>query len=67
MPIRDEDILRILREETEPLFPSEITVRLNREFGTGCTVDEVATRLTSLTKDVALLPDGRWTLKRRLA
>jgi hypothetical protein len=48
MPIRDEDIFQILREATEPLFPSEITVRLNREFGAGATVDEVATRLTRL-------------------
>ena len=67
MPIRDEDILRILREVAEPLFASEITVRLNHEFGAGSTVDEVATRLTRFKDGIAQLPDGRWTLKRRLA
>jgi hypothetical protein len=67
MPIRDEDILQILREAPEPLFPSEITSRLNSEFGARVTVDEVATRLTRLKQGVGQMPDGRWTVKRRLA
>ena len=67
MPIRDQDLLQILREAMEPAFPSEITARLNQDFGAGCTVDQVATRLTKLKDQVAQLPDGRWTLKKRLA
>ena len=67
MPIGDEDILQVLREATESLFPSEITSRLNAEFGARATVDEVATRLTRLKQGVGQLPDGRWTVKRRLA
>jgi hypothetical protein len=35
MPTDDEQILRILGEATEPLFPSEITDRLNRERSGG--------------------------------
>ena len=66
MPIRDQDILQVLRETMEPAFPSEIAARLNQDFGAGCTVDQVATRLTKLKDQVAQLPDGRWTLKRRV-
>jgi len=65
MPIRNEDILRILREASEPLFPSEVTVRLNTEFEAGTTVDEVAKRLTQIKEGIVQLPDGRWTVKRR--
>lgn len=61
-------MLRILAEANDPLFPSEITERLNYELGSGAayTVDEVALRLKSLEQLVELLSDGRWTLKRRL-
>ena len=66
MPIRDQDLLQILREATEPAFASEITARLNQEFLAASTVDQVATRLTKLKDQAAQLPDGRWTLKRRM-
>ena len=58
-------ILRILGEATDPLFPSEITERLNYELTSGATyaVDEVAMRLKSLAPRVEQLRDGRWTLK----
>jgi hypothetical protein len=37
MPSHEEHILRILGEATDPLFPSEIAERLNRELGpSGC-------------------------------
>jgi hypothetical protein len=65
MPIRNEDILRILREASDPLFPSEVTVRLNKEFDAGTMVDEVAKRLIKIKEGIVQLPDGRWTLKRR--
>ena len=67
MPTDDEHILRILGEATEPLFPSEITDRLNRERGKGAphSMTKVVMRLQSLGKRVAQLPDGRWTLNRR--
>ena len=68
MPSHDDQILRILREATEPLFPSETTERLNRELGgAGYTMTQVAMRLASLKDQVVQLPDGRWTLKRRVA
>ena len=35
MSTQDEHILRILGEATEPLFPSEITDRLNRDGSGG--------------------------------
>jgi hypothetical protein len=67
MPTDDEHILRILGEATEPLFPSEITDRLNRKRGIGAahTMTKVVLRLKSLASRVAQLPDGRWTLNRR--
>ena len=47
IPADEQYILRILGEATDPLFPSEITERLNYELGSGATytVDEVAMRL----------------------
>ena len=66
MAIRDEDILRVLREATEPLFPSEITARLNSEFCAVTTVHEVAIRLTRFREGIAQLPDGRWALRWRV-
>jgi hypothetical protein len=64
MTLHDEDILRIIREAPEPVFPSDVTAKLNEDSNAGTTVDAVATRLTKI-KDVIQLPDGRWTLKRR--
>jgi hypothetical protein len=68
MPTHQQHILRILGETTEPLFPFEITERLNHELrpGAAYTTTEVATRLQALDKEVARLPDGRWMLKRLL-
>jgi repressor of nif and glnA expression len=68
MPTHDEHILRILGEATEPLFPSEITDRLNRERGGGgaYTMTKVVMRLKNLDERVAQLSDGRWTLKQRM-
>jgi hypothetical protein len=69
MPTHEEHILRILGEATEPLFPSEITDRLNRELGGGAAyrMTEVVLRLTTLSREVAQQRDGRWTLTRRLS
>jgi hypothetical protein len=69
MPTHEEHILRILGEAADPLFPSEITDRLNRELGGGTAyrMTEVVMRLTNLSHQVAQLRDGRWTLKRRLS
>jgi hypothetical protein len=69
MPTLEEHILRILGEATEPLFPSEITERLNRELGAEATytVTEVAACLWRFTDQLGQLPDGRWTLKRRVS
>jgi hypothetical protein len=60
-------ILRILGESSDPLFPSEITERLNLELGAGerYTMTEVAMRLKTLDQKVEQQPDGRWTLKGR--
>lgn len=56
MLIPNEDIFQILREATEPLFPSEITARLNSEFWAGTTVDEVAIRLAKFKEHISQLP-----------
>jgi hypothetical protein len=66
MPTHEEHILRILGEDAEPLFLSEITDRLNQELrpGAGYTAMEVATRLNVLENEVVQLMDGCWTLKR---
>jgi hypothetical protein len=66
MPTHEEHILRILGEATEPLFPSEITDRLNRELGAGSppyTMTEIVKRLQVL-EEITQIPDGRWILKR---
>src|ERR1700745_2696791 len=46
MSTSEEHILRILREANEPLFPREITRRLNREIepGPACSSSEVMTQ-----------------------
>jgi hypothetical protein len=68
MPTHEEHILSILGEATEPLFPSEITERLNRELGgTAYTMTEVVMRLKSLGEQVSQMPDGRWTSKRQMS
>ena len=61
-------ILRVLGESPDPLFPSEITERLNSELGSGATytMTEVVMLLKTLDREVEQLPDGRWTLKRRM-
>lgn len=68
MPTHEEHILRILGEATEPLFPSEITERLNHDLGLGSayTMTEVVKRLQALEQEVVQQPDGRWILKRLL-
>ena len=69
MSSHEEYILRILSEATDPLFPSEITERLNREIshGSAYTAMAIAARLQGLDRQLAQLPDGRWTLKQRVA
>jgi len=68
MPTHEEHILRILSEATEPLFPSEIADRLNRELvaRAACTSTEIVWRLNGLSEEVAQMPDGRWMPKRRM-
>lgn len=63
-----EHILRVLGEATQPLFVSEITDCLNRELSSGPAFDnsEILRTLQPLYEQVALLGDGRWTLKRRV-
>ena len=64
MPTDDELIIRILREATEPLFPSAITDLLNQLGGEAVyTMTEVVMRLKSLNQQVEQLPDGSWMLK----
>jgi hypothetical protein len=67
MPPHDEHVVRILREASGPLFPSEIAEQLNGELGSGAayTATEVVTLLHGLKEQVVQLPDGGWTLKRR--
>ena len=69
MRTSEEDvILRILSDAVEPLFPSEIADSLNREFNgkSVYTMTQVVMRLQKLGKIVVQVPDGRWTLKRRM-
>jgi hypothetical protein len=68
MPTHEEHILRILGEATDPLFPSEIAERLNRELGTAgvYTSLEIAARLSHMSDQAAQVPDGRWMLRRLL-
>jgi repressor of nif and glnA expression len=59
-------ILRILAEASEPMFPSQIAESLNTELvsGTDYDVSEVIKHLQSLGEHVVQISDGRWTLKR---
>jgi len=67
MSTEEEHIVRVLRESSESLFPSEIAERLNGELGSGAayTTTKDVTRLIALGESVEQLPDGGWTLKRR--
>ena len=66
MPTHDEDILRILGEEKEPLFASEIAEHLNSALrpDSAYSTVEVAKCMKSMSEQVAQLLDGRWMLKR---
>jgi predicted Zn-ribbon and HTH transcriptional regulator len=66
MPTHEEHIMRILGETTEPIFPSEIAERLNRELGPAgaYTSLEIVARLKRMSDQAAQLSDGRWMLKR---
>ena len=63
MPGLEAHIWRILSEVQEPIYPSEIAERLNKEVGpTGAyTTVEVVKSLQSLGDRVTQLPDGGWT------
>ncbi len=58
-------ILRILAEARSPLFPSQVTERVNYELISGdpFTMTEVAMRLMAMQDAVDQLSDGSWTLK----
>jgi hypothetical protein len=64
----ERNILRILSEAEAPLFPSQITERVNFELGSGApySMTEVAMLLVTLSLEVDQLPDGRWASKRRM-
>ena len=59
MPSHEHHILRILGEATEPLFPSEIAERLNRELGAAdvYTSLEIAARLKHMCDQAVLRMD----------
>jgi hypothetical protein len=61
-----QHVLRILREASDALYPSEIAELLNHELrlGTAFTRQEVVRNLQALGKEVTQLVDGRWMLKR---
>jgi len=65
MPTHEEHILRILGEAQEPLYPSEIAERLNRELGPvgAFTAVEIVNRLQALGNQVSQVGEGGWTLK----
>jgi hypothetical protein len=59
-------ILRILSESGSPLYPSQVTERVNYELMSGdpFTMTEVAMRLTAMDQAVDQLSDGSWAAKR---
>ena len=65
MHAHKEEVLRILAEANEPLYPSEITDALNRRAKTVYNLADVVTALKTL-EDLKQTSDGRWTLKRRV-
>lgn len=66
MADHDLAILRILGEAQEPLYPSEIAERLNRELGPPGTYTavDVVNRLLTLDNRVVQAPEGGWMLIR---
>lgn len=58
-------ILRILSEARSPLFPSQVTERVNYELMSGdpYTMTEVALRLMTMNDAVDQLSDGSWAIK----
>jgi hypothetical protein len=64
MPIRDEDILRILREAIEPAFPSEITARLNQWDALTYLTDEVWRRDNLTIRGESLVETVRFEKRR---
>jgi hypothetical protein len=66
MPTKEEQVLRILSETPESLYPSEIADRLNREVGPAgaFTAVEVVRYLQSLGDRVVQLQEGGWSLRR---
>lgn len=67
MATDEELLLQILGQATTPLFPSEITDRLNDERGeqVAHSMTEIVLLLKGLGKRVVQLPDKRWILNRR--
>ena len=65
MPTHEDHILHILSEAPEPLLPSEIAGRLNREFQRDAFAPmDIVKRLQGMRQKVEKLTDGRWRLKR---
>jgi repressor of nif and glnA expression len=64
----EQQIVRILAESGEPMFPSQIAECLNTELVSGTDYDagEVIKHLQFLGEQVVQISDGRWTLKRLL-
>jgi repressor of nif and glnA expression len=64
----EQQIVRILAESGEPMYPSQIAESLNTELvsGTDYEAGEVIKHLQSLGEHVIQVSDGRWTLRRLL-
>lgn len=67
MATDEELLLRILGQANAPLFPSEITDRLNEERGEQAahSMTDVVMILKGLGRRVVQLPEKRWILNRR--
>jgi hypothetical protein len=65
---RKEHVLRVLGEAAEPLYCSEIAVRLNRELppDAHCDPIDLVKLMLTLDDELSQLSDGRWTLKHRV-
>jgi hypothetical protein len=63
-----QQMLRILAESGQPMFPSEISECLNAELvsGTDYNTSEVIKHLQLLDEHVVQVEDGRWVLRRLL-
>ena len=68
MMLSPQHVMRILGEATEPLYSSEIAVRLNRELppDARCEPTDLVKLMLSMDEQVSQLSDGRWTLKQRV-